>query len=172
MSHDTDLWWGHGASIQPLTPHPGTSCPLLLGLWASHPLPLAENTPFLPTAQKRRLCLPWGPARSRCTLQGFCMNKSCQFAPTPRCGHTSHHSQPVLCIQPSLSRPLLQPSSCPEGAGGADRLHCPGGRWVIRIGHGRGSGLGRGGVHQAKGLGVRQGQDNPVLSIPGAWELR
>lgn len=103
MNHDIYPSTTSGeATGPPLSPR-STSCPLLLGLWASHPLPMAENTPFLPTGPKLLLCLPLGPARSRCTLQGFCVNKTYQFAPTPSCGHTGHKSQPALCIHLSLS---------------------------------------------------------------------
>lgn len=132
MNHDIYPSTTSGeATGPPLSPR-STSCPLLLGLWASHPLPSAENTPFLPTGPKHLLCLPLGPAHSRCTLQGFCVNKTYQFAPTPSCGHTGHKSQPALCIHLSLSSlqafaPVVP--SCPEGSGCANHLHCPGGRW-------------------------------------------
>ena len=126
MNHDihpsTSLWWGHRASLSPRN----SSHHLLLGLWACHPLSLAENTPFLSAGPKLLLCLPQGPAHSKCTLQGFCMSKTDQFTPIPSCGHTA--------TSPGLHPPFsFQPpgfgSSCPEGSGCANHLHCPGGRW-------------------------------------------
>lgn len=128
MNHDihpsTSLWWGHRA---PLNPCNG-SHHLLLGLWACHPLPLAENTPFLSTGPKLLLRLPQGPA----TASAHCrflheQNRSIYTNPKLR----SRRPQVLACTlhAPFSFQPPGFGSSCPEGSGCAHHLHCPGGRW-------------------------------------------
>lgn len=110
----------------PLSPC-STSCSLPSSLWASHPLALVDNTSFLPSGQKLLLCFLGGPARSRCTLQGFCMNPC--TAP-PGCGRGSHKSQPAFCTHLSLSslQAFAHAILLPRGLWLCG-LHCPGDRW-------------------------------------------